>query len=124
MQDRPTAAELLATIAELLEGPLLQSTQGPLRHPVRVAGNLCRILEREAELGPEQDRREIELLRSLVDGPSATSAELNEALSQALETSDDLDFQARSWAALTEIVRDKLAIAKPGHEAWTEDLGE
>ncbi len=73
MQDRPTAQELLATIAELLEGEVLQSLEGegPLQHQVRVAGNLSRILGRE-----------------------------------------------RAWAALVEIVRAKLAITKPGHDAY------
>ena len=55
MQDRPTAAELLADIAELLEGEALDATSGALRHKIRVAGNLCRIIEREVSGGGAED---------------------------------------------------------------------
>ncbi len=118
MQDRPTAAELLETIADLLEGDLLAATQGPLRHPVRVAGNLCRILEREARLGPSQEHREQQLLRELLQRADGEPTELNAALDQALAAGDDATLEPRALPVLVEIVRGKLAIAKPGHDAY------
>lgn len=118
MQDRPTAAELLATLADLLEGDLLTATQGPLRHPVRVAGNLARILEREMQLGAEQDRREIEGLRALLGRGDGDAASLNAALTEALTPDSALATDPRTRATLIEIVRGKLAIAKPGHDAY------
>ena len=51
MLDRPNASELLETIAELLGDEVLPATSGLLQHKVRVAANLCRILDREARLG-------------------------------------------------------------------------
>ena len=119
MQDRPTAAELLETIADLLEGPLLEATGGALKHPVRVAGNLCRILGREAALSPGHDAREIRLLAQVlgVESEGRDSVSLSDELAQRLRLAPDPDpeLEARAWSALVEIVRAKLAIAKPGH---------
>ena len=119
MQDRPTAQELLSTIADLLEGDVLTSTHGALKHQVRVAGNLCRILGREAALSPGHDAREIRLLAQVlgVESEGRDSASLSDELAQRLRLAPDPDpeLEARAWSALVEIVRAKLAIAKPGH---------
>lgn len=120
MQDRPTAAELLETLADLLEKQVLPATQGPLRHQVRVAGNLCRILEREARLGGVQDEREIELLREALgtDVRGTDPLALTQQLADALKLGKDPGLERRAWRTLVEIVRGKLAIAKPGHDAY------
>lgn len=120
MQDRPTAAELLRDIAELLEGEALQATHGALRHKIRVAGNLCRILEREVAAGAAHEAREIELLADLLAEPSdGRGAEsLGLAVGVRLDAGPDASFEADVWGALVEIVRGKLAIAKPGHDAY------
>jgi hypothetical protein len=120
MQDRPTASELLQTLADLLEKELLAATQGPLQHQVRVAGNLCRILEREARLGAAQEAREALLLAgALGEAPAGRdAAALSRALVARLEGGGDAALEKRAWAALVEIVRGKLAIAKPGHDAF------
>lgn len=117
MQDRPTAGELLGTIGDLLEGPLLEATQGALKHQVRVAGNLCRILAREQELGPGQDAAEVAALAELLGQSSEgqDAASLSDVLATRLRDASDSDFEARAWPVLLEIVRGKLAIAKPGH---------
>ena len=119
MQDRPTARELLETIADLLEGDVLQATQGALRHQVRVAGNLCRILERELALGAEYERREGELLAAVL-GESADGREVRELTARLVDrlNASDPELEQRAWPALVEIVRGKLAIAKPGHDAY------
>jgi hypothetical protein len=120
MQDRPTASELLGTIAEVLEKQVLDVTQGGLRHQVRVAGNLCRILEREAETGEALDRREVELLAAaLGEAPAGRDAlGLTRALVERLDAGEDRALEKRAHAALVEIVRGKLSIAKPGHDAY------
>lgn len=119
MQDRPTAQELLSTIADLLDGDVMKTTEGALRHQVRVAGNLCRILERELALGPAQDAREIELLAAVL----GLDADGRDALALCTELvarlrADDPELEARAWPALVEIVQGKLAVAKPGHDAY------
>lgn len=95
MQYRPTATELLTTLAELLEETLLPAVPPELRHQARVGAHLARLLERELRLGPEAARRERE-----------TRGRLDPA--------DEVGL----WAALVEIVRADLAIAKPGYDAW------
>ena len=131
MQDRPTAAELLGDIAELLEGETLQATTGALRHKIRVAGNLCRILAREVAQAPAGEERERELLAELlgqaVDGRS--TVELNGLVAERLDgeparrashtsDSENPDFERDAWRAIVEIVRSKLAIVKPGHDSY------
>lgn len=124
MQDRPTARELLDTIAELLEGDVLAATRGPLRHRVRVAANLCRIVEREVALGGAHDAREIELLAELlgVEPAGRDSRSLARELAGRLRSGHPPDLELRAWPALLEIVRGKLAIAKPGHDDY--DFGD
>jgi hypothetical protein len=117
MQDRPTASELLVTIADLLEQHVLAATQGGLQHQVRVAGNLCRILEREARLGAAQEAREVELLAAVLGEPAGgrDALTLTRLLVERL-AAGDAALERRAFPALVEIVRGKLAIAKPGHD--------
>lgn len=120
MQDRPTAAELLRDVADLLEGDVLRAVSGPLQHNVRVAGNLTRIVQRELELGPAADARAHELLRTLLDR-DGTEEDLNAELAARLRANEDAGLAQRAFAPLLEITRGKLAIAKPGHD---DHLGE
>jgi hypothetical protein len=123
MQDRPSAAELLADIAELLEGEALEATTGALRHKIRVAGNLSRILEREVTAAPALEAREVELLTGLLAEPAdgRGAAELTGAVSKRLDGAPGSDFERAAWRAALEIVRGKLSIAKPGHDSYDFD---
>ena len=115
MQDRPDAWELLDAVAELFEETLMPATEGGVRHQARVAANLCRIVQRELEMGDELERREVELLREVLGAdPSAPIAELNLDLTNRLLAGDE-DLERRAWPALLEIVRGKLSVAKPGY---------
>jgi hypothetical protein len=117
VQDRPTAAELLRDVADLLEGDVLSAVSGPLQHNVRVAGNLVRIVQRELELGPDAEVREQELLAELL-GADGTTEELNALLAERLRANDDPALARAAWPALLAITRDKLAVDKPGHDAY------
>ncbi len=120
MQDRPTARELLAAMAELLEEDVLGAVAGPLQHQVRVAGNLARILEREIALGAEHEQREIELLSGVLgEEPEGRDARaLSQALVDRLDAGHDAELELRAWPALVEIVKGKLAINKPGYDDY------
>ena len=118
MQDRPTAPELLVDIADLLENQVVPALEGPLRHQARVAGNLCRIIERELRLGPANHDREVELLVALLGTDPAEVGELTQRLDERLRAGDDLDFEGRAWRGLVEVVRGKLAVSKPGHDSY------
>jgi len=118
MQDRPNAEELLAAIASSLEQEVMPALSGGLEYRVRVAVNLARILEREMRLGPAALARETALLAALV-GPGGNALELNTRLAAKLRSGEsDLDFERRAHAALVEIARAKLEIARPGYERY------
>jgi DUF1680 family protein len=119
MQYEPTAEELLATIAELLEDEIVPVLPDHLRHRGRVAANLARILEREQRLAPAAAGRERAALAALL-GRDGELAELTAALARRVRTDDDPELQRRAWEALVAVARDDLAIAKPGHDAWED----
>jgi Domain of unknown function (DUF6285) len=122
MQYEPSAEELLAAIAELLEDELLPGLPEALKHKCRVAANLARILERQERLGPEAAESERRRLAALVDDAGGDAAgdavELARRLSARVRADDDPEFQRRAWDALVATARDDLAVAKPGHDAW------
>lgn len=89
--------------------------EGGLQHRVRVAANLCRIVERELRLGPRAVERERQALQQLLGSGNATLPELNDELSQRLRTTDDDAFLARAAEVLLAVTRDKLAVDKPGY---------
>lgn len=121
MNDRPTAAELLETIAEVLEREVLPATEGSLQHRVRVAGNLCRILEREFRLGSEVEageRARLCILLGMEDTAAIDVADLNRRLVERLDARADPEFERAAWRVLVASTRDKLRIAKPGHDEY------
>jgi len=117
MQYEPSAEDLLAAMAELLEDELMPALPDALTHKCRVAANLARILERQERLGPDAAARERERLRALL-GQDGDSGTLSARLAQRIREDDDPRFQRQAWDALVAITRDDLAIAKPGHDAW------
>lgn len=119
MQDRPTARELLTSVADLLESEVLAATSGLLQHQVRVAGNLCRIVERELALGAAHERADRERLEALVGTePGAGLRTLNERLVARFAAGPDAELERRAWRALVQGVREKLAVNKPGYDDY------
>jgi hypothetical protein len=119
MQFVPTAAELAAAIAGLLDEQVIGEVPGHLQHPVRVAGHLARLLEREVRLGPGAAERERVLLAELLGVDVVDAVTLTGELAERIRASgDDDDFDRAAWATLVEITRGDLAIAKPGHDSW------
>lgn len=117
MQYRPTAAQLIETIGDLLERELLPALPAALQHKARVAGNLCRILEREETLEPDARRREHDLLVELL-GREGEPEQLTIEFCERLRAGADAEFERRAWEVLVAVARDDLAIAKPGHDSW------
>ena len=116
MEDRPTASELLQAVSELLQDEVLPVLEGGLQHKVRVAANLCRIVDRELRLGPDAAEQERLELGDLL-GTEGTLPDLNQGLSEALRCSDDDAFLARAADILFVVTERKLAIDKPGYAA-------
>lgn len=106
--DLPDPPTLIEAVREFLVDEIEPELDGRLRYHLKVAINVLSIVERELRLGPEQAARHAERLERL---GFQTDAALADAIrSGALD--DRLD-EVR--AALTETVRDKLAVARPDH---------
>lgn len=129
MQDRPSAAELLATIGEYLDQDVLPLMQGALRYHTLVAANLVAVLEREvlAGTGPlRQERRElVELLGEPDPDPAADDVDadllrLNGALQDRLLAPElpDRAFLVAARDVLERAVLAKLAVNKPGYDRY------
>lgn len=126
MQHPPTAADLLATVAEVLNDEIVPVLAGPVQHHARVAASIVAIIEREVRLGPAGAVREQHLLGeilaldpaagSIADDPDQRRAAVAQALRAGL--ADTPEIHAEVWAHLREIVRADLAIAKPGYDTW------
>jgi hypothetical protein len=106
--DLPDPPTLLEAVREFLERDIEPELEGRLRYHLKVAINVLAIVERELRLGPEHAARHRQRLERL---GFETDAELADAIrSGALD--DRLD-DVRT--ALTEMVGDKLAVARPDH---------
>jgi len=116
MQDRPTAAELLATVATFLDKELMPTLDGPLAYRTRVAANLVHILEREATLGPDATVRERAMLRDLLGADASNLAQANAQV--AADIASGRIAHDTAWPALMAIAREKLAIVRPGYDDY------
>lgn len=103
---RPTAAELVAAVAEFLEGEVRSTTSGAVNFHALVAANALRIVERE-------------LLDANPAAPAAAVRRLGFADETALASairSGDLDGRSGEvMACLRTLVGHRLAISHPGY---------
>ena len=123
MQQRPTAAELLADISALLT-QVIDVVPDPQKHQVRVAANLAGIVEREVTLGPGNDDNERTRLAALLDEGADTDLSTLRAqlLARLADPSPvDPDESLAIYEVLLETVRADLAISKPGYADWTRE---
>jgi Domain of unknown function (DUF6285) len=115
MQDRPTAPELLESVAEYLFGELRPEVPREQRFKVLVAANVCAVVAREIRAGDAPDREDLALFRELlgddVDDPRAAAAELSRRL-RAGELDERID---ELVPRLEEHVRRQLEVARPGY---------
>lgn len=126
MQHPPTAADLLATVAEVLNDEIVPALTGPVQHHARVAASIVAIIERELRHGPAGAVREAQLLGEIFAlDPAAGQMpddidELRGVVTHQLRAglADTPAVHAAVWARLREIVQADLAIAKPGYDSW------
>ncbi|HEX5820933.1 MAG TPA: DUF6285 domain-containing protein [Solirubrobacterales bacterium] len=115
MQDRPTAPELLDSVAEYLFGELRPEVPREQRFKVLVAANVCAVVAREIRAGEDPDGKDLELFNELLGEEQsdvrAAAAELSRRL-RAGELDDRIDEIA---PRLEEHVRRKLSIARPDY---------
>jgi hypothetical protein len=108
--DAPSAQQLIEAVREWLERDVLANVDGRLQFHTRVAINVLGTVERELELGPQQQLDHHQRLADL-------GFEDDRQLSQAIRSGalDDRLDQVRQivWAS----VRDKLMVANPKYLA-------
>jgi len=105
LNGRPTAAELVAAVAEFLEGEVRSNTTGSVNFHALVAANVLRTVERE-------------LLDDTSAEPLAALQRLgypDESALAAAIRAGDLDGRDVT-PALRAVVRHRLAIAHPGYD--------
>jgi hypothetical protein len=108
LHGRPTAAELVAAVAEFLEADVREATSGQVNFHARVAANALRMVERE-------------LLDTDAPAARAALAALGFAdesgLAAAIRAGDvDGDAGTEVSACLRTLVRHRLAVAHPGYD--------
>jgi Domain of unknown function (DUF6285) len=97
---RPTAAELVAAVAEFLETDVRESTTGQVNFHSRVAANALRIVEREL----------------LADAPADIGFDDEAQLAAAIRAGSLDGRSGRVQAALRTLVARRLAVAHPGYQ--------
>ena len=102
LHGRPTAAELVAAVAEFLEGDVRAATTGAVNFHALVAANALRIVEREL-----LDDRE---------PPGFLGYPDERALAAAIRSGDLDGRSAEVLSCLREAVGHRLSIAHPGYD--------
>ena len=104
---RPTAAELVAAVADFLDADVRAATDGQVSFHARVAANVLRTVEREL-----RDDSAGEVTAALADLGFADETQLASAI-----RAGDLDDRAGEvLPCLRTLVRHRLAIAHPGYD--------
>lgn len=107
LNGRPTAAELVAAVAEFLEGDVRANTTGSVNFHALVAANVLRTVERE--LLDETSAEPLAALQRLGYADEDT-------LAAAIRAGKLDDSGEQVVACLRELVRHRLAIAHPGYD--------
>jgi hypothetical protein len=102
---RPTAAELVAAVADFLDTAVREATDGQVSFHARVAANVLRIVERELR----DDRAAPDFLGYPDEAGLAAAIRAGELDGRAGEV----------LPCLRALVRHRLAIAHPGYDAAT-----
>lgn len=104
---RPTAAELVAAVADFLDTEVRNSTGGSTGFHARVAANVLRTVERELQAGAVPEVTDALENLGCADEPE---------LAAAIRAGDLDDRPAEVTACLRTLVRHRLAVDHPGYE--------
>jgi hypothetical protein len=107
LHGRPTAAELIAAVAEFLETDVRESTAGQVNFHARVAANVLRIVERELLVDSADD---------VADALAGLGFDDEAQLAAAIRAGA-LDGRAEQvHSALRALVSHRLSVAHPGYQ--------
>jgi len=102
---RPTAAELVAAVADFLDSDVREATDGQVSFHARVAANVLRTVERELA----DDRAT----------PDMLGYDDEEHLAAAIRAGDLDESAGEVLPCLRTIVRHRLGVAHPGYDETT-----
>ncbi len=106
--DAPNAVELLEAVREWIDRELIPGTDGRLRFHACVASNVLAMVEREIELGAEQEQAHQQRLEALgVAGDDELASAIRD------RRLDDRADELRQLLFATVV--DKLSVANPGY---------
>jgi Domain of unknown function (DUF6285)/Bacterial antitoxin of type II TA system, VapB len=105
---RPTAAELVAAVAEFLETDVRESTSGQVNFHSRVAANALRMVERELLAGAAQGR--------VFDALTTAGFDDEAALAAAIRAGKVDGARDQVQSALRALVGRRLSVAHPGYD--------
>jgi hypothetical protein len=105
---RPTAAELIAAVADFLETDVRESTSGQVNFHSRVAANALRMVERELVADPDD---------GVSDALAAVGYSDEAQLAAAIRAGAVNGAGAPVQSALRALVGRRLAAAHPGYQA-------
>jgi Domain of unknown function (DUF6285) len=108
LHGRPTAAELVAAVAEFIERDVREATSGQVNFHARVAANVLRTVERELLDGGDADARAA-LAGLGFDDETGLAAAIRAG--ELDERTEDVT------ACLRTLVRHRLAVAHPGYDS-------
>ena len=103
---RPTDAELVEAVREFLERDVMPATEGRIQFHTRVAVNVLGMVQREIELGPEQETAHHARLVAL-------GFESDTDLAGAIRRGEIDDRYDEIKSAVYDTVVDKLEVANP-----------
>ena len=106
---RPTAAELVAAVAEFLETDVRQSTAGQVNFHSRVAANALRTVEREL-------LADAEAADGVADALAAVGCDDEAPLAAAIRAGKLDGHSTQVQSALRALVGRRLAVAHPGYQ--------
>ena len=109
---RPTAAELVAAVADFLDNDVRSATEGQVNFHARVAANVLRIVERELT-----DDSTAEVTGRLAEFGFTDETQL----AAAIRTGDLDERAADVLPMLRTLVRHRLAVAHPGYDQSTPE---
>lgn len=107
LHGRPTAAELVAAVAEFLETDVRESTTGQVNFHARVAANVLRIVEREL-----LDESADDVINALADTGFDDEAQLAAAIRAGNLDGGGDEVQS----ALRALINHRLSVAHPGYQ--------
>jgi hypothetical protein len=132
VQDRPDAWELLAALRVFLSDEIAPAVPADKRFGLRVAINVCAMLEREARLGELPAREELAALSQLLGDPGRAAVppdgevgvavrEMQRKLASTIRAGE-LDERLDEVAGvLRERLAARLRVAHPGWESFSDD---